>query len=194
MRSGRGFGQFIALAERTGDERVSFCVHDVTSVPLPTGPADLLYGRFLLTHLKEPDVVIAKWATQLQPKGLLLMEEVECIRTEKPVFVTYLEVVDAMLAHQGNKLYIGPTLDSLCDTSTLQRRMSRVVHLRVSSASAATMFFLNMQSWKQRTFVRKNYSSAKIGDLEKSLRALTAEKSRDADIEWGLRQIMCQRT
>jgi trans-aconitate methyltransferase len=66
--------RFIALARKTASARVSFSVHDVASVPFPVGPADLIFCRFLLTHLRDPQGTVAAWATQLSPGGLLLLE------------------------------------------------------------------------------------------------------------------------
>ena len=92
---------FITLARETTTATVSFHLHDVASAPLPVPPADLLFCRLLLTHLREPHSVIARWATQLRPGGLLLMEEVEWIDTGHPVFKPYLDIVEALLRHQS---------------------------------------------------------------------------------------------
>jgi SAM-dependent methyltransferase len=184
---------FISLAQRTETENVSFHLHDVTSVPFPVGPADLLCCRFLLTHLKEPQGAIAKWATQLRSKGFLLMEEVESIHIENIVFETYIGIVEAMLEHGSSKLYIGPILNSLGDTDTLKRRVSKVRHLEVSNNRAATLFYLNMQSWKHPPFIRRNYSSSMLDQLESDLTKLTKKSSSKMEIEWGLRQIAYER-
>lgn len=185
---------FISLAQKTKTEKVSFHLHDVTSVPFPTGSADLLYCRFLLTHLKEePQAMVLKWATQLRPKGLLLMEEVEWIHTENAVFATYLKIVEVMLEHQSNKLYVGPLLNNLEDSDNLRRRMSQTRRLPVLNDKAATMFFLNMQSWKNQPFIRKNYSTTMINQLEKDLKILTEKSSSETDIEWELRQLVFER-
>src|SRR5687767_7533577 len=58
---------FIDLARKTETSQVHFQVHDITKVPFPTGLADALFCRFLLTHLANPIEVIAKWGTQLRP-------------------------------------------------------------------------------------------------------------------------------
>jgi trans-aconitate methyltransferase len=57
---------FFSLAQKTATERVLFYLHDVTNVPFPVSPVDLIYCRFLLTHLKDPGEAISKWATQLK--------------------------------------------------------------------------------------------------------------------------------
>lgn len=184
---------FISLAQKTKTEKVSFYLHDVISVPFPVEPSDLLYCRFLLTHLREPQAVVAKWTTQLRLKGLLLMEEVEWIHTNSAVFTTYIGIVQAMLEHQSNNLYVGPVLNSLKDVDTLKRRMSQIRRLQVTNDYVATMFFLNMQSWKHHPFIRTNYSSTLINQLEEDLHTLTKESSSEIEIEWGLRQLVFER-
>ena len=184
---------FIGLAQETGTERVSFYLHDVRSVPFPVGPCDLLYCRLLLTHLKQPQDILEKWATQLQSDALLLMEEVEWIETKHPVFTTYLKIVEALLEHQSNDLYVGRLLNSLKDTGTLKRRTSEVRRVQVATDRAAAMFVLNMQSWKDHPFIQTNYSAGLIQELEKDLDTLRRNPGSKSEIEWGMRQSVFER-
>jgi ubiquinone/menaquinone biosynthesis C-methylase UbiE len=184
---------FISLARQSKTEQVSFYLHDITSVPFPVRPADLLYCRFLLTHLKEPQDIVAKWATQLNLEGLLLMEEVEWIDTKKTVFTTYLEILQAMLEHQSNNLYVGPVLNGLAETDNLKRQINRVKPLQVSTQQAATMFFLNMQAWKHQPFIQAHYSASTINQLEENLITLTKQRDGGMEIEWGMRQLAFER-
>jgi SAM-dependent methyltransferase len=179
---------FIRLAQQTQTERGAFYFHDVTSVPFPVGPSDILYCRFLLTHLKEPHEMIKRWATQVHLEGLLLMEEVEWIDTKHPVFGTYLEIVEAMLGHQSNRLYVGPALNTLQNIDVLKLWMNTVRHLPVATDRAAAMFFLNMQTWKDHPFIQKNYSATLIKELEDNLNTLTQKAPSTSEIEWGIRQ------
>ncbi len=180
---------FLALAARSATERISFVRHDVTQIPLPTEQSDLISCRMLLTHLQDPPSVIKRWAAQLRPQGLLLLEEVEWIRTEYPLFRSYLDIVAAVLEQQANQLYIGPLLDKLRIDNGLQRRLSRVFHLPVSTAQAATMFSLNIQSWKSQPFVQKRYSASMIDQLERDLREVAETSTSEGEIEWGMRQL-----
>jgi SAM-dependent methyltransferase len=184
---------FIALAGQTATEGVSFYLHDVTSVPFPAGPCDLIYCRFLLTHLKRPQDLLERWATQLRSEGLLLVEEVEWIETKHPVFKTYLEIVEALLEHQSNHLYVGRLLKSLPDTGRLKRRMSKPKRLWVETDHAAAMFFLNMQTWKDHPFIQTNYSSGPMQELAKALDTLRQTPGNKSEIEWGVRQIVFER-
>ncbi len=184
---------FISLARKTETQRVSFNLHDVTTVPFPAEPCDLLYCRFLLSHLQNPAALVATWVTQLRPKGLLLMEEVDWIRTENEVLVVYLDIVDAMLKHQSQELYVGRVVNRIEDTDTLKRKSSKLMHLPVTARDAAGMFYLNIQSWRHQPYVRENYSSSMINQLEADLKVFSEAKSDETEIEWGLRQIVFER-
>jgi ubiquinone/menaquinone biosynthesis C-methylase UbiE len=150
---------FLALARENAPEHISFVQHDVTQVPFPVEAGDIIYCRFLLTHLKDPQSIVERWATQLRPQGLLLVEEVEWIQSEHPLLSTYLGIVAAMLEQQANQLYIGPLLDTMQVGDGLRRCMSRVYRLPVSTKQAATMFSMNIPSWKNRLFVLERYGS-----------------------------------
>ena len=184
---------FIALAEITVTDKVAFRLHDVTTVPFPVGPCDLIYSRFLLTHQTDAEKLLTKWATQLCPGGLLLLEEVDAIRTENPTFVEYIQAVEQTLADGGGNLYVGRALDTIQKANGLLRCESRIVRAPVTSQTAAKMFSMNIQSWKHNAFVRKNYSSASIQQLEESLVRLAIKPSSNKGVEWFLRQLVYKR-
>jgi trans-aconitate 2-methyltransferase len=181
--------RFISLAKRTGNDRVSFALHDITAVPFPTGPADVIHARFLLTHLQRPIEAIASWSTQLQRDGVLLLEETEWIDTTNPVFSLYVQIVEAMLHHQGNVLYIGPLLDTFPLPARFTGRSSQVRRLTVTNRATAAMFVLNVQAWRDHPFIRDHYPPEVIVRLHADLTALAADPSDAADIEWGIRQV-----
>jgi len=184
---------FISVAGKTETKGVSFCHHDITAVPFPVGPADLLFCRYLLSHLQHPLDIVAGWGTQLHPRGLLLMEETECIHTANEVFALYLNIVDAMLEDRSSVLYIGRLLDSMEDTTELKRRTSGIGRVRVSNHRAATMFYMNIQTWKQQPFIQENYPVSLIRQLEADLKSMAERSTGETDIEWELRQIVFER-
>ncbi len=184
---------FITSAQKTATSHVSFICHDITRIPFPIGPADLLYCRFLLTHLQHPQSLIERWATQLRAGGFFLIEETEWIHTQNEVFAHYLQIVTAMLAHQAHTLYIGPSLEALTASNSFQHHISRVQSVKVTTAQAATMFWMNIQSWKYQPFIQQSYSPDQINRLEEDLRVLTQVTDKSDDIEWGLRQVTLMR-
>ncbi|MEA2640484.1 MAG: trans-aconitate 2-methyltransferase [Chloroflexota bacterium] len=186
-------GRFIALARTQATAGIEFHEHDVTVVPFPVGPADLIYARFLLTHLSEPAALLERWATQVRPGGHFVLEEGERIDTTQPTFRAYLELVTAFLANQGTEHYIGATLARLPAPAGTRRELSRVARFPVTNQRAATMFFLNMQSWKTDPFVVGRMGNAALGEMEVELHRLMSTEDGQSDIEWGLRQLVYRR-
>ncbi len=174
---------FLALAHG----RISaaeFLAHDVTRTPLPTGPADLLFARFLLTHLENHGAVLAAWAGQLSPAGLLLLDEVEWIQAGDPALAEYLRVLAAVLEARGHRLQVGPLLDALPDPPGLTRRGSRVAVHPVDPAQAAAMFRTNLSVWRHDPEAREVAGAPTLDRLD---HALAGPPS--GPITWGLRQI-----
>jgi ubiquinone/menaquinone biosynthesis C-methylase UbiE len=180
---------FLALAREHAPEHIAFVQHDVTQVPFPVEQSDLIYCRFLLTHLKDPQSVVERWATQLRPQGLLLLEEAEWIQTGHPLLSTYLSIVAATLEQQANQLYIGPQLDAMQVDNGLRRHMSRVYRLPVTTKQAATMFSMNIPSWKHQPFVLERYGLEMIERLEQGLSELAESAESEGGNTWGMRQI-----
>lgn len=185
---------FLSAAQATTrDSSVSFVEHDATRIPLPLRDPDLIYARFLLSHLPRPEASVVDWVTQLRPGGLLLIEEVKWIRTEHPVLGAYLEIVEAMMANRGHELYVGARLNAISEEDGWRRRSSRVARSRPSAAQAARMFSMNLANWRGDPFVRETYSSETIDRLEDGLSELSASQSEE-EIVWGLRQMVIERT
>ncbi len=179
---------FIELARGTVSERTSFLQHDITATPFPSGYANLIFSRFLLTHLHDPGAVIAKWATQLERGGLLLMEETETIDTVHPAFGRYLAIVEAMLASQSNRLYAGRLIADLDSPGGLKCTFNELRRLPVRNCDAARMFALNLSTWKDSEFVRTNYSAGFMLELERDLTEIADLESPAREIEWEMRQ------
>jgi SAM-dependent methyltransferase len=175
--------RFIELARATASARISFELHDVCRVPFPTGAADMIFCRFLVTHLADPADALAKWATQLNHGGLLMLEEVERIDTDHPVLCSYVGLVEAMLQSQSNTLYAGPLIAELETPQGLQNVASEVRRVAVLTSDAAGLFRLNLQVWKEHAFIRENYSEKTIRNLERAIEAIAGHRGTASDIQ-----------
>jgi SAM-dependent methyltransferase len=184
----------LELARTSADPRVSFHQHDVTTVPFPGGPANLIFGRFLLTHLSDPIGVVQQWATQLKHYGLMLLEETDAIHTAHPVFERYLELVEAILASRSQQLYAGRPLAHLESLGGLKRTFNGLRNLPVRNCDAARMFVLNLHTWKDSEFIQTKYSARFVRELEEDLTLIAAEGSPKQEIEWQLRQAVWLRS
>ncbi len=175
-------------AARRNYPQLAFERHDLTAVPFPTGPADLVYARYLLTHLAEPGAVLARWGSQLRPGGRLLVDDLESIDVPSPVLGEYLGIVEAMLADQGQSLYVGAGLDALDEPPGLRRLASAVRHHAVPVARAATLFGMNLAVWRETDFARR-LDPARLDALRDGLRDLADRGEAAGTATWGLRQI-----
>lgn len=180
---------FVDRARRDTPDGVEFLRHDVTAVPFPTGPADLVYCRFLLSHFPNPADLIGAWATQLEPEGLLLVDEVEWIRTDQPTFRRYLEILDGFVRSRGTELNAGPLVEAVAESRGLRKRGSAIVRMSPNSGQAARMFLHNWRAWRDERFVRETYGDTSVDELDRDLEALLAADDGD-QIEWGMRQVV----
>ncbi len=168
---------FVARAGREAPAGVAFAVRDVVADPFPEAPAELVYARFLVTHLTEPEAVMARWAAQLAPGGRLLVEDNEAIETEDPTFAEYVDRIGRRLAERGQRLYAGQVLARVAHES-------RVVTVAPPAARAAAMFRLNLPAWCHDAAVRRR--------LDAGLRDL-ADDHRTGLVTWRLRQAVLHR-
>ena len=182
---------FLALANRTATDRISYRMADVTK-SLPGGPCDLVYCRYLLTHLTQPLVTLELWGQLLRPLGLIAIEENDWIRTDEPALARYLTIVEAMLAAAGRQLYLGPQLDSYPISETLVKIDSALKGVRVSVKDAARMFAMNLETWRHQTYIEQHYSFDEMNQLAAGLHELVDSGSPVSSIAFGLRRVLFQ--
>ena len=184
---------FVALAAGSGSSAAEFAVHDVTVVPFPCPAADLVFCRFLLSHLPDPGAALAAWATQLAPGGLLLADEVERIHTGQPALRSYLETAAALLAARGHTLEVGARLQRLPDPPGLVRRHDRAAPLAPAARQAARMFGQNLAVWRDDAVGSGVAPGGELDRLADDLAAVAAGRV-GGTIAWELRQLAFQRS
>jgi trans-aconitate 2-methyltransferase len=183
---------FVELARRAAVPRVTFTVRDVTQ-PLPGGPYDLAYCRYLLTHLPGVEEAINRWSGHLRGGGLLVVEENEWIRTGQPAFAKYLEIVAGMLAAKRQMLYVGAQLARIERWERADVRSSVVAPVTATAPAAAAMFLPNLATWREQPFIRQHHSSGELDRLHGDLQQLAASPMEQAAITFGLRRLVLER-
>jgi SAM-dependent methyltransferase len=110
-------------------------------------PADLVYARYLLSHLPDPEARIAAWRSALRPGGRLLVEENTRLRIHHPVFRRYEDAVAVVMGTGGGDLYVGERLWPLA---------GRATHATVSPPASviARLFGMNLVTWGQNPAAR----------------------------------------
>lgn len=180
---------FVAQANAEAAPNLTFYRHNVCHVPLPAAPADLMFARYLLAHLKAPELLARQWVAQLTRGGRLLLEEVELIETDVEAFADYLGIVERMLADSGSDLYVGRKLARLNLDGIARVAHSELCRIPVSNEDAATMFSMNIATWSTNPFIRARYESGDILALERELVQIAEADETQGSIVWSQRQV-----
>lgn len=182
---------YIEQARQVVKSGVEFQQADALA-PLPSGPFDLIYCRYLLTHVPRATDAIAGWAGQLNLGGRIAVEENEWILSERPAFSRYLSIVEAMLAEGGKQLYLGAELHGW-QHERVSLASSELVSIAISDRDAADMFRMNVPAWREQPFVRAHWSPREIDALHEELAAIAASDSPASSIVFGRRRIVFRR-
>ena len=184
---------FIETASQSRSTDVSFQQHDVTSVPFPLPPADLIFCRFLVTHLPTPDQALARWASQLSPEGVLLLEEVHWIQPRNSVLESYLSALERVMDATGVALYTGARLPEFIKSTPLKITADNTRHLDVSNRDAAAMFSMNIRSWGTSHPALSLYGFPYLRSLHNNLEEMITDSPDNmSEIEWGMRQVVLE--
>jgi SAM-dependent methyltransferase len=119
----------LALAEKdaaeAGATNVRFEHGDAVSLRRAVGDADfdVVYCRFLLSHLAAPIDTVRDMAGLVRPGGVVVVEDVDCrgMHCEPPnvAFQRYYELYESIVRHKGADANIGPRLPSLLEDAGL---------------------------------------------------------------------------
>ena len=182
--------EFLKMASRqfTG---CRFLRHDVTMAPFPVA-ADVMYERYVLSHLRNALQVVDTWITQLRPHGLLLIEEVESIETNVEVFRRYLGMSEGIIAAQGGSLYVGAALANADFAAEVVCNLP--ARLPVTDRQAASWFLPNTQTiWQENAYVRSQLDPTERAAISSELARLSAKTTSRSNITWTLRRVVLRR-
>ncbi len=105
-----------ALAQGLSHVRFEAC--DVTK-RWPAADADLVYGRFILTHLKQPQDLLAQAMAAVKPGGMILIEDIDIAGRfcypENPAFESSFQLYMALSRRRGGDPLIGRRLSLLLE-------------------------------------------------------------------------------
>lgn len=114
-------GSKIVLAQQEaktlGIENVHFRAEDVTADPQTDDRYDLIYVRFVLTHLVDPGAALVRFYNQLKPGGMIAVEDIDfgghVCYPPSAAFDRYVELYSQTARARGCDPCIGPRLPSL---------------------------------------------------------------------------------
>jgi SAM-dependent methyltransferase len=184
--------EHVARARETAPPGVEYRVHEVTSVPFPGAAPDFLYSRFLLTHLRAPDQVLAAWRAAAADGAVLVLEETAEISCPHPAFIRYYQLVDELQSSYGQRLRIGATLAVPAD-SGWQSELDLRTPLALPAARMARLHALNIPSWRQDPYARASFDGAELDGLAAQLEAIASGIDAAPPVRQVMRQLVLTR-
>ena len=168
---------FISAA-RVRLPEVRFETHDVSRLPLPGAPADLIYARLLLAHVAEPESIARSWVSQLTPGGRLLIEDLEGVINPPGPLRDYEKVSANIVRSGGGLMYAGAALADLGGAS---------VAVTVSGALAATIYLFNVRLWLEKSDLP--VTDVQLRELQRGLVEMSMD-DRGTHVSWIVRQLV----
>lgn len=184
--------RFVGEASRRHGPEVEFALHDVTRAPFPVRP-DLLLGRFLLTHLRDTDAVLAAWAEAAAPRARLLVHETESLRGAHPALRRYYELVARLQRHYGQALDIGADLDVAFARAPWRVLESRAVALEFPAAQMAELHLANLRTWRGDAYASRSFDRAELDELDRSLERIVTGAEPAGVVSNVVRQVVAER-
>jgi trans-aconitate 2-methyltransferase len=162
--------EHVARARRVAPPGVDFHVREATApAGWPGEPPDLLYCRFLLTHLRDPLQALDAWADAAAEGATLVVEEAADIACVHPALARYYVLVDELQLHYGQRLRIGADLVGAPAGSGWRTELSTVRALSLPAARMARLHLLNLQTWRHDRYARAAMSAGELSALADEL-------------------------
>jgi trans-aconitate 2-methyltransferase len=166
-------GNFLAIARGQYPE-LTFRDIDVLSPAYPDPEADLIYSRFLLTHIHRPADVLTTSLRNLRSGGRLLLEETAAWSSPVPAISRYYGLVERLQVHHGKETLIGKRLGALASGVAGARATSVLQEIPVAAEVMARLHAMNLSTWKADPFMLETHGLRALEDLEDELKAIAA--------------------
>ncbi|MDQ1520800.1 MAG: trans-aconitate 2-methyltransferase [Actinomycetota bacterium] len=180
---------FVETATASAPASCRFVVADVGSETLPGAPADVVYARYLLSHLADAGSFVTRWCTALKPCGWLVLEEPESIESCDPDFAAYERIAASLVQSTGALFYAGTSIATLPTPRNVERVHDETVVIDLTAGQAASMFWRNARAWDRDALARAGHDQAGVQQLAERLRARENDPTRGL-FDWRQRQTL----
>src|SRR5215469_2990499 len=183
---------FVAEA-RMNHPQLEFIRHDVLMTPFPLDNADLIFCRFLLTHLPSQHAALETWSHAARPGALLVIHETEALHSTHPALFRYYEMVAQMQKHYGQELNVGALLTDAFTCTSWSLLHNESVVLKKSARDMAQLHLANLRTWGRNDFAVQVFDRHEIDHLESQLGSI-ASGSIEAGVVYNTaRRIVARR-
>jgi len=184
--------RYLVEAKRQNSE-CEFFMHDIQKTPFPVEAPNLIFCRFLLAHLTEPEKVLQRWAQVAAPGAFLVIHETEAIRSLHPVMQNYYAMVEQMQHNYGQNLYVGEKLDECLCGSGWKVLESISVCLEKPAQTMAQLHLPNLRAWRSNDYVFQAFHTGDVDNLENSLEKIASGTEEGGHVYNVARQIIAVR-
>jgi trans-aconitate 2-methyltransferase len=184
---------FVEEARTRHGADLEFQVHDIVRVPFPVDAPNVMFCRFLLTHLRPLGEVLAAWARVAAPGGLLVVHETESLESSHPALQLYYRLLEQMQRHHGQALYVGAVLEAGFAGSTWRLVESQRRHLEKPASDMAELHLANLRTWRNDEYAQQAFDPHELAALETSLERLATRDEEGGIVVNAARQIIAQR-
>jgi SAM-dependent methyltransferase len=118
-------------ADGLGLSNIVFEVRDVTEWE-PDELFDVVYARFLLTHLRDPSALVSAVRRHTRPGGVAIVEDIDFrghfAEPDSPALRRYVELYTKSVQNRGADPNIGPRLPGLLRKAGFEDVQMKLVH------------------------------------------------------------------
>lgn len=184
--------RYLELARRLSPPEIEYRHADVTALDPELPTAELVYVRFLLTHLAEPDAALAHVARLLARGGRLLVQETATIASEHPVLARYYELVGELQRRHGQRLEIGRELGALVDPALYRVVRAAPRELELDGRRMARLHAMNLPTWRTDPAAR-SFDPDELDRLGAALQALADDPDARVHVRYALGELVLER-
>ena len=167
-------------AQEQGVDNVEFRVADIRETA-GASEFDVVYSRFLLTHLSDPASAVRAFWQHLRPSSMLAVEDIDFSGSftypESKAFLRFHELYCATVKRRGGDPNIGPRLPGLLSQCGFEDVGVAVVQPVATQGEAKLMNALTMEAIGAAVLEDGLASQAEIDELAKQLYEFAADRT-----------------
>lgn len=164
-------------AERRGLGHVEFIRGSVLE-PWPANNASFVYVRFVLTHLPEPQALLARALDALQPGGTIVVEDIDFgghfCDPHCPAFYRFTELYAEAARRRGADAFIGRRLARMLDAAGFVDVDSSLVQPYGRTGDVNEVTLMTLAAISGAAVAAKLATTQEIASLEAELQAFAA--------------------
>jgi trans-aconitate 2-methyltransferase len=187
--------RYVEQARRESPPEIDYRLHDLRQPAPPGAPlprAQLVYSRFLLTHLPEPRAALSLWAELLAPGGRLLLQETADMSSAHPALARYYELMAEFQRRHGQSFDIGRQLAALADPALFRSVHVGPRRFTLSGPRMARVHLMNLATWR-RDAQANAFDPGELDRLHVSLEALALDEASDVVVEYAMGEVALER-